>query len=498
MRDLDTLRLGGRLKFLAKDSLIYGFGGALNNVIALLTFPILARHFSVADFGVIDLLNTSLVLAITLLVFGQDSAVARYFYEYDNDNDRRQMISQSFVLQIAIVSLVIPILLALAEPIAQLLDSGDEGTYIVRLMILQAPFFLLINFSQNILKWTLRRRDFLFIAVGSAAATLAGVLIALAFSDLTVAELFTLYLAVRAAFGLIGLWLVRQWLTLPTAFGHLRQMIPFAVPFGIISFANSAQPVLERHLVVTLIGGEALGLFAAGAKVAMLSNLVINAFQTSWGPFSLTIFREPDAARTFRVVLKVVATGLCAVALLMAAFGEWAVVALGSSKYDGAGVVVFALAMGLAIQAIGSITEVGITFAKRPHLKLYAYGLGLLVAAGAITMLGSRYGIVGIAWGSLAAYASKALVEGWLAQRAHQIEWQYAGPLGVCVLTLLIGLAHQAWFDSAVLFDVRWIPLVGLVALLTVGWSFVLDADDRSRILGRWRARCTRATRGRA
>ena len=488
--------LAERLRFLAKDSAIYGVGGALNKAVTLITFPILARHFSVKDFGVIDLLNTLIVLVVTLLVFGQDSAVARFFYEREDVATRRQVVSQSFALQLGILVLAVPLLLVLSAPLARLLDSGEDGLKIVRLMILQVPFFLLINFSQGILKWTFKRWHFLFISVGSTLATLAGLLLTLALWDLSVVELFTIYLAVRALFGLIGLWFVRQWLTRPAGFEHLRQLVPFAVPFGLICVANSALPVLERNMVVSLVSAEALGLFAAGAKVAMLIGLAINAFETSWGPFSLSIFREPDAAHTFRWVFKLVAAGLCAVTLLLTAFGDLVVVLLGSSKYEGAGGVVFALTMGLAIQSIGSVTEVGIVFSKKSHLKLYAYGVGLAVATLAMPLLGSRFGIVGVAWGSLAGYVAKAFVEGWLAQSAHQIDWRYAGPVGICVLTLAIGLVHQAWFDRAVLFGVRWIPLAGLASLLASGWFLFLDAGDRASVLARWRAWRTTVPRG--
>ena len=79
MRLPNKLGQAERFKFLLNDSLVYGLGGALNKVLALFTFPLLARHFSVEQFGVIDLLNTSVVLLVTLLVFGQDSAVARFF-----------------------------------------------------------------------------------------------------------------------------------------------------------------------------------------------------------------------------------------------------------------------------------------------------------------------------------------------------------------------------------------------------------------------------------
>ena len=99
-----------RLKFLLNDAFVYGMGGSLNQLLALFTFPLLARHFGVEQFGVIDLLNTSVVLVVTFLVFGQDSAVARFFYDDDNSSRRRQVVSQSLAFQIIIFSIVIPIL----------------------------------------------------------------------------------------------------------------------------------------------------------------------------------------------------------------------------------------------------------------------------------------------------------------------------------------------------------------------------------------------------
>ena len=478
----------GHLKFLAKDSVIYGLGAAFNRAITLITFPLLARHFSVQDFGIIDLLNTLVVLVITLLVFGQDSAVARYFYDDENKVARQQVVSQSFAFQLGILALAIPPMLMLSRPLSELLTLGADGESIIRLMVLQLPFFLLINFSQGILKWTFRRGPFLFISVGSTLGTLAGLLLALEYSDLSVVDLFTIYLAVRATFGLAGLWFVRQWLSWPTGFDKLRLLVPFAVPFGIVCAITALVPFIERHVVASLIGTEALGIFAAGAKVAMLIALVINAFETSWGPFSLSIFREPDASRTFRAVLNVVVVGLCGTTLLLTAFGDLVVILLGSSKYAGAGQVVFALTMALTIQSIGAITEVGIMFSKRTHLKLYAYGLGLLVSAVAIPLLGSRFGVAGVAWGSLAGYTCKTVLEAWLAQRAHQIHWQFAGPISICVLTLMIGLMHQLWFDQAVLYGVRWIPLVGLLLLLGLVWFVMLDSGDRVRVLQRRQA----------
>jgi len=187
------------------------------------------------------------------------------------------------------------------------MSAGDEGGSIVKLMILQAPFFLFINFSQSLLKWTFKKWHFLFISVGSAVVTMLGLVSGIAFFELNVMEVFAVYLITRAIFGLLGLWFVREWLIGPAGWDRLREMLPFAIPFGVICVMSAFLPVMERTMVQSLLGGFELGLYAAGTKVAMVIGLPVDAFQMTWGPFALSIFKESDAAVSYRFVLKIFA-----------------------------------------------------------------------------------------------------------------------------------------------------------------------------------------------
>ena len=44
-----------RLKFLVKDTVIFGLAQGLSRSFALITFPILSRNLSVSEYGVLDL-----------------------------------------------------------------------------------------------------------------------------------------------------------------------------------------------------------------------------------------------------------------------------------------------------------------------------------------------------------------------------------------------------------------------------------------------------------
>ena len=96
---IDGLTFANKLKFLAKDSVVYGMAGALSKLFSLISLPILTRCFTVSEYGIVDLFATILTTFSLLVVFGQDSGVARYFYEYKSNQERRELISESLLLQ---------------------------------------------------------------------------------------------------------------------------------------------------------------------------------------------------------------------------------------------------------------------------------------------------------------------------------------------------------------------------------------------------------------
>ncbi len=477
------LTLSKRLGFLAKDSLLYGGAGAISKAFALITFPLLARHLSVEEYGALDFFTVLGAFLTIMVVFGQDSAVARYFYEFEDAPARRRVISESLAFQVGIIVLLLPPTLFLAGRVAPGLIETPESARVLRLVVLQVPFLVLINFAQNLLKWTFQRRAYLLMSLGMTGVTLVLLLIGVLMFDVGVPGIITIYLMTQVAFGALGIWLVRSWLRRPDGWRVLGDLLRYAVPFGVICAAGAAVPALERSVISEFLGSTQLGIYAAGAKIGMLMALPVQAFQVAWGPFSLSIFREADASETYNAVLKGFSVAILVGVLALVAVAEPAVRLLASDRYAGASVVVFALAFGLAVEAVGWITGIGITLSKKSYLNLYSYLAFLGVSVAAMALLLQPLGMVGVAWGAALGRLAKALVETWLAQRAHPLDWHLAGVGWLAVLVLGLGLLSN-------LAHVRWGPLgvsatavVGLVVVIAVGWWGVFTADERTKLL---------------
>jgi O-antigen/teichoic acid export membrane protein len=476
------LSLPHRLRFLARDSLLYGGAAAVSKAFALITFPLLARHFSVADYGTIDFFTVLAHLLAVLLIFGQDSAVARFFYEYVDEEERRKLISQSLVLQLVGTLVVLPPLWLASAPVAAAVTQSPESELLLKLVLLQVPFLLLINFSQNLLKWTFARAGFLLLSLGATAANLLLLLFAVLVLRIGVEGVFVVYLTVQGVFGLLGLVLIRRWLKVPSDVWYLRQLVPFAVPFGIVGCSAALAPVIERGLVSKLLGAQELGLYAAGTKVAMLMALLVNAFQTAWGPFSLSIYKEEDAADTYNWVVRIFVLGICAAVLSLSAVAAPMIQLLAGDRYAGAAVVVFPLAMGLAIQATSWITELGITLSKKSYLGLFSYLVFLVGTFLAIRLLAPSLALVGVGLGVLIGHALKAGTASWLAQRAYPLPWAFGPLIIVLTATMVTGLLGT-WTSMRMSVGLgSAVFAVGATGVLLLGWVGLFDGGDRARI----------------
>ena len=478
----EVLSLKGRLCFLLKDSVLYGGAAAISKAFALITFPLLARHFSVEEYGVLDFFLVIGSLLAIFFIFGQDSAVARFFYEYENIETRQQLISQSLIFQLAGLVLLLPLLWLGAEWLTGQIISGTDSVLSFKIVLLQLPFLLLINFSQNLLKWTFARTRFLTISLGYTVVQAALLVVAVLVFDVGIEGVLMVSLTTSLIFGAIGVFFVRKWLIPPRDFKRLREMLPFAIPCGVICIAGAFSPTLERTLTSSLLGSDSLGLYAAATKMAMLMSLLVSAFQTAWGPFSLSLYKQVNAGHTYNWIFKLFALAVCVAALMLTLLAKPLVAILATDRYLGAVVVIFPLAMGLAIQAASWITEIGIGISKRSHLSLYAYAVAIVATLTGILLFTPLFGLLGIGLGVLLGHIAKAVTASWLAQKVYPLPWQYTPVVLLMTLTMMCGLVAIWLGEHLDLLLINFVLGGSILLVIAVGWLLLFSKAERIRI----------------
>lgn len=472
-----------RLSFLFKDSIVYGGAMAISRAFSLVTFPIIARRLPVADYGTLDMFLVISAFLMTSLIFGQDSAVGRYFYEYDRPEERRQIISQSLLIQIIVCIAAMGVLFLLSNRLAGYISGAESSVLYLHIVLAQVPFMMAMNFSQNILKWTFARRAFLVMSIGYAATQAVILVVAVLLFSLNIEIVLLVTLIANVLFGALGMFFVRQWLVMPHSFNRLPALLKFAVPIGFIGLLSAAVPMIERQSVEKLLGADGLGLYAAGAKIAMLLALAIGSFQTAWGPFSMSIHREKDAGETYNLVLSFFCLLVCVLVLMLDMLARPLLVLLASNRYLSAEVVVFPLAMATAVQSISWITEIGISLSKRSSMFIYPQLLFIATLAVAMMMLIPLWGLPGAGLSMMLAQIVRSVAASWLAQRAYPLPWAYSFVFkaGICVFAAAIvaRCVVESWGG--------WWAVAGTYLLVAIGlctyfWCRMVTPSAKVRI----------------
>lgn len=474
-----------RLSFLFKDSVVYGGAMAISRAFSIISFPLVARQLSVTEYGTLDLFLVLSMFLSTLLIFGQDSAVGRYFYEYEGIDERRQVISQSLLIQAIVCVAALAVMLMFTGRVASLVSSTPNAPHYLTIILFQMPFMIAINFAQNLLKWTFARRSFLIMSIGYAAAQ-AGLLVISAIW--TVMDVETVLMAILLAnilFGVVGLYLTREWLAWPSRPFYMRELLKFAAPIGVICVLGAAVPMVERLSIERLLGVGDLGLYAAGSKVAMLLALVIGSFQTAWGPFSISIHREPDAPQTYNLVLAFFSLAVCVFAMMLDSIAEPLLTLLATEKFSPAAIVVFPLTMAATVQSISWITEIGFGLSKRTNYVIIPYVIYLAGIAAFMSLLIPLMGLMGAALAMMLAQIARSLTSTWLAQRVYPLPWIYGWVVTVLSGTLLAGAVARGVAFPWGGFPAMLAVYILASATICVGfWRWQMDNTGRAHVLG--------------
>ena len=474
----------GRLRLLATDTLVYGLAGAVNKSFALILFPFLTRSLSVEDYGRLDFALYAAALIGLIIVWGQDSAVARLFFERETVEDRRQIISQALLVMLAILAASLLIFVAVwPTPIVQ--DTfGPRSPQIALLLLLYAPLSGVLSFCQGLLKWTFQRTKYISIALGMPAANLVLILAFATLEDFGPVTALAVMVAVSALFACVALFLIRQWLVVPPRKDFVRKLVPLALPYGAIACISALSPLIERAVISGRFGAADLGLYAAAAKIASVAMMLSIAFQMGWGPFSYSIYKHPDAARTYSLVLRGFAAIMCLAVLTISALSEPLTALIAGDLYRSAAIYVFPLAMAFGIQSIGWITEIGIHLSKRTYLNLVGFGLFLIISLAGIMYLSKAIGIVGVPVAALAGQIVMLVTSAILAQRAFRMEWSYGLPAATVMIALVSGAAATVMGYADPSARTWWIYGVGMLGIVVINLLFGVSRDDWRRLEG--------------
>ena len=483
-KDIRKRSINRRLQFLFKDSVIYGGAGAFAKLFSIFTVPVLTRILSKEEFGTIDGIGIFAAIFTPLMVMGMDSAIARYFYEAEEERRKKQVISQGLLVELVLtVVLCISLYLNAGMLLGWFLGAAHYAP-LFRIVVVSMFFSVPVMFSQNLLKWTLARNRYLLISLGSTILTVALTLVYVLVFKYGAAGVFLAHLTSNVLFAILGIALVRHRLAMPKNLEYIIPLVKFGWPNMFTALATALVPSIDRFFISRYLSLAVLGVYSVGLKISGLLQLPVLGFQTAWGPFALAIYKEEDAGETYDKVFLYYAICLTLMALVIVVAADPLVRIFASAKYLESIGIVLPLVFAAVISSLSWITGIGIALSKKTVFKAVSHVVTLSTSLICIWLLIKPFGLMGVVYGLLISKLVLTLSKTYFAYRLYPIRFNFRRVIPVVVSGFIGALVFRFCGFLRWYFQLG-IGIVICIIFVVLMWIFFVIPEDRRLLLAK-------------
>lgn len=197
---------------------------------------------------------------------------------------------------------------------------------------------------------------------------------------------------------------------------------------------------------------DVVGIYSFNYKLGVAMLLVVQMFRMAWTPFSLQHARDAAAPQLFSRVLTalmlICAVVFLGVSLLLPAFVQIPAVHQYVKPAYWVGLpIVPVILLGYAFSGMYAVVTAGLYIERRTAVLPWIAGAGAALNIAICIVAQSRWGMVGVALATPAAYALMAAAGAWQSNRVYPVpfEWRRIAHLGVIAAALF---AADLWIRS--------------------------------------------------
>ena len=437
------------LKKLAGETAIYGVSSILSR---LLNFVVLAfyltRVFTKHDYGVVVEMYTYVALAMVLLTYRMETTFFRFGSKSEN---REQTFSTASIALVIISTIFISVMAFAAQPLANLLRYPDHTDYILWLTFilvfdaLSAIPFAKLRLENRPIKFAVLKTVNIIINIFFILFFLeiCPYLINNGFEGLKIIfnsdnRIAYIFISNCLASALVFLLMLPEYFNLK---GYkegdflffdkvlLKKMIIYASPLVVVGLAGVVNQLISAPMLKELLPGGDLkvnlakaGEFGAAAKIAVLMNLFIQAFNYAAEPFFFRNAQRTDSKKIYAQVGQAFAMVGAIVFLGIMLYIDLIKYFLGKDFREGLVIVPILL---LAYFFLGLYYNFSIWYKLTDKTMIGAW---ISLAGAVITILANLilipiYGYVAPAWAALMCYSFMAMSSFFIGKKYYPIDY---------------------------------------------------------------------------
>ncbi|MDD3966461.1 MAG: oligosaccharide flippase family protein [Candidatus Neomarinimicrobiota bacterium] len=400
---------------LLRHSLIYTGGNiAARGLNFLIQITVWSNIFTPADYGQIAYCYVFISFMAVILPFGLDAAFMNF---YLRRKEKNAYLSNVYLLVFALAAFFVLSFFIFRRTLAPLAIRSDMPQLLT--LSLTILFFDIIN-NLGILYLRAEERAVLSVLLQNAEILIRLILLILlvtSFSAKIVHILWANLISSFLLFAVLNILMLPKLRVSLLSRPRMRELLLFGLPFMLSGIFDRSIELADRRLLGYFLDDAAVGMYVASYTVAVLIRLLVYSFNAGWQPYFLQEIDKPKGLeRMEKIYMRTAGLLLLAWVLASLWMPELVRIPLGAGRHilNAAywpAIPVIPVIMGAYVMMGLYFLELpGIYYRNKTYLNALFMGAAAFLNIGLNLLMIPRYGMMGAALATAAAYALMAVL----------------------------------------------------------------------------------------
>lgn len=428
-----------RLKLFVENFLVYGLGGMISKLIPLVMLPIITRLMpDTIYFGLNDLSNMVVSFGSAIAVMGMYDAMFRLYFDRQSEEWKKEICSTTLAFTLCTSLSLFFVLVIFRGYFAKLFFSDEQ----LGVLLCLSAISILIGATNSIVSAPTRMQNKRKVYL--LTNTLTSLLSYAVAVPLLLRGHFIIAMPLSCALSagiieIIFVCLNRNWFSIrKVRRGHLTALLKIALPlmpnFIVYWVFNSC----DRLMISKLIGTEYTGIYAVGAKLGQLSQLVYTAFAGGWQYFAFATMDDKDQVGLTSKIFEYLGVISFILTMVVATFSQLIFNILFTGDYLGGYIVAPYLFLAPLLQMLFQVVCNQFLVIKKTWPNIIILGIGAVVNVLFNLFAIPHMGIEGAALATLLGYTVSVVLAVVVLTRMNLI--RLSARCGVSCLNMLLFL----------------------------------------------------------
>lgn len=458
------------IKRLFSDSAAFAVATVGNKLVAAMLVPIFTRNLNeegqLADWGMTN--NFTLILTY-LCILGTDAAMAFYFYDAKDQQDRKVYLTNAVFFSVGICAIFSLLVLFFGDQLASLIyKTAYDYRHLLLIATLATLFAIIIQHLLGYARYS--RRVWLFnsfsmgYVIGSSLLSVGFVLMGHG-----VLGLFYGQLIGQGIVAFLLILIFRHEFTLQFSRKHLGDLIRYGVPLLPTLISFWVMTSVSQPIVYYLSSIHDADIYAACIRLASMIVLVTAPFQLAWRPFSMSIKDRADAKALYGLVGRgLLVVGTLIIMLLTFFIEPLYQLFIGRPDLSTGYLYVWALSLGTLFNVLHTVFGVGLLIQKKTKKISQAFLIAAAIYLFGNMLLVPLYGIWGAVTMTVVAYFLVIILVYMQNQKVYPVDFRFRSMLlylvvYLCMMIVITWVQMYDWSYPWLYYLLTLIVMVGTI-----------------------------------